>query len=321
MKNFKIPRIPGDTIVYPMIIGVLLNSFIPQLLNIGGFFTSVKNGTGALVGVFLFFLGASLDIKSTPKAIKKGAVIIVTKIAMAIVIGLGIAFIFNDNLLGLSSLAVIGGISVANNALYSGITAQFGDDSDKGAVAITSLSVGPTVTMIVLSSAGLASISIGPIIGSILPLILGLILGNVFPFMKKALASCVTGSIIVVGFALGANMSLIQLFQGGLSGILLGVITSVVVGAITIIMDKVSGGSGVAGAAISSTAASAIANPAALAEIDPAYLVIAPIATSQIAASVIITSFLTPAITGFIYKRNQKKLEKTTISSEAVITK
>lgn len=321
MKNFKIPRIPGDTIVYPMIIGVLLNSFIPQLLNIGGFFTSVKNGTGALVGVFLFFLGASLDIKSTPKAIKKGAVIIVTKIAMAIIIGLGIAFIFNDNLLGLSSLAVIGGISVANNALYSGITAQFGDDSDKGAVAITSLSVGPTVTMIVLSSAGLASISIGPIIGSILPLILGLILGNVFPFMKKALASCVTGSIIVVGFALGANMSLIQLFQGGLSGILLGVITSVVVGAITIIMDKVSGGSGVAGAAISSTAASAIANPAALAEIDPAYLVIAPIATSQIAASVIITSFLTPAITGFIYKRNQKKLEKTTISSETVITK
>lgn len=321
MKNFKIPRIPGDTIVYPMIIGVLLNSFIPQLLNIGGFFTSVKNGTGALVGVFLFFLGASLDIKSTPKAIKKGAVIIVTKIAMAIVIGLGIAFIFNDNLLGLSSLAVIGGISVANNALYSGITAQFGDDSDKGAVAITSLSVGPTVTMIVLSSAGLASISIGPIIGSILPLILGLILGNVFPFMKKALASCVTGSIIVVGFALGANMSLIQLFQGGLSGILLGVITSVVVGAITIIMDKVSGGSGVAGAAISSTAASAIANPAALAEIDPAYLVIAPIATSQIAASVIITSFLTPAITGFIYKRNQKKLEKTTISSETVIAK
>ncbi len=321
MKKFKIPRIPGDTIVYPMIIGVLLNSFIPQLLNIGGFFTSVKNGTGALVGVFLFFLGASLDIKSTPKAIKKGAVIIVTKIAMAIVIGLGIAFIFNDNLLGLSSLAVIGGISVANNALFSGITAQFGDDSDKGAVAITSLSVGPTVTMIVLSSAGLASISIGPIIGSILPLILGLILGNVFPFMKKALASCVTGSIIVVGFALGANMSIVQLFQGGLSGILLGVITSVVVGAITIIMDKVSGGSGVAGAAISSTAASAIANPAALAEIDPAYLVIAPIATSQIAASVIITSFLTPAITGFIYKRNQKRQEKTMVSSETVIAK
>lgn len=321
MKKFKIPRIPGDTIVYPMIIGVLLNSFIPQLLNIGGFFTSVKNGTGALVGVFLFFLGASLDIKSTPKAIKKGAVIIATKIAMAIVIGLGIAFIFNDNLLGLSSLAVIGGISVANNALFSGITAQFGDDSDKGAVAITSLSVGPTVTMIVLSSAGLASISIGPIIGSILPLILGLILGNVFPFMKKALASCVTGSIIVVGFALGANMSIVQLFQGGLSGILLGVITSVVVGAITIIMDKVSGGSGVAGAAISSTAASAIANPAALAEIDPAYLVIAPIATSQIAASVIITSFLTPAITGFIYKRNQKRQEKTMVSSETVIAK
>lgn len=318
MKNFKIPRIPGDTIVYPMIIGVLLNSFVPQILNIGGFFTSVKSGTGALVGVFLFFLGASLDIKSTPKAVKKGAVIIITKIAVAVAIGLAIAFIFNDSFLGLSSLAVIGGISVANNALYSGITAQFGDDSDKGAVAITSLSVGPTVTMIVLSSAGLASISIGPIIGSILPLILGLVLGSCFPFLKKVLSSCVTGSIIVVGFALGANMSIVQLFQGGLSGILLGVITSVVVGIITIVMDKVTGGSGVAGAAISSTAASAIANPAALAEVDAAYLAIAPIATSQIAASVIITSFLTPAITGFIYKQNQKKLAKKESLTQAI---
>ena len=305
-KKFRYKRFPGDTIVVPMLIGVVLNSFVPQVLEMGGFFTNAVHGTGALVGIFLFFLGASIDIKSTPKAIKKGSVIIVTKILVSVALGLGVAFLFNDNLLGLSSLAIISAISVANNALYSGIVAEYGDDSDKGAVGITSLSVGPTVTMIALSSAGLASISIWPIIGSIFPLILGLILGSCSPWLKKNLSAGVTPSIIVVGFALGCGMSIQQLFQGGLSGILLGLITAVVVGIVTIFADKLTGGSGIAGAAISSTAASGVANPAALAAIDPAFAVIAPIATAQVAASVIITAFLTPVVASFVAKRNKK---------------
>ena len=311
MAKLKYKRFPGDTIVVPMLIGVLLNSFVPQVLEIGGFFTNAVHGTGALVGIFLFFLGASIDIKSTPRAIKKGAVVIVTKVLMSVLLGLGVAFLFNDNFLGLSALAIISAISVANNALYSGIVAQYGDDSDKGAVGITSLSVGPTVTMIALSSAGLASISIWPIIGSILPLILGLILGSCSPWLKKNLSAGVTPSIIVVGFALGCGMSIQQLFQGGLSGILLGLITVFIVGAITIGADRLTGGSGIAGASISSTAASGVANPAALAAVDPTYVLIAPVATAQVAASVIITAFLTPMLTSFVAKQNEKKARKT----------
>ena len=305
--KFKYKRFPGDTIVVPMLLGVLLNSFVPQALAIGGFFTSAVHGTGALVGIFLFFLGASIDIKSTPKAIKKGAVIIITKIALSVILGLTVAFVFHDSFLGLSSLAIISAISVANNALYTGIVAEYGDDSDNGAVGITSLSVGPTVTMIAPSSAGLASISIWPIIGSILPLILGLLLGALSPSLKKILSAGVTPSIIVVGFALGCGMSLQQLFQGGLSGILLGLVTVLVVGVITVFADKITGGSGIAGASISSTAASGVANPGALAAVDPAFALIAPIATAQVAASVIITAFLTPMLTSFVAKQNEKK--------------
>lgn len=320
MKNKIIPlkykRFPGDTIVVPMLIGVILNSFVPKALKIGGFFTSAVTGTGALVGIFLFFLGASINIKSTPQAIKKGSVIIFTKVALSIILGLAVAFFFKDNFLGLSSLAIISAISVANNALYSGIAAEYGNDSDKGAVGVTSLSVGPTVTMIALTSAGLANISIWPIIGSILPLILGLILGSCSPWLKKNLSAGITPSIIVVGFALGCGMSIQQLFKGGLSGILLGLITSVVVGTITILTDKLTGGSGIAGAAISSTAASGVANPSALAAVDQTYAAIAPVATAQVAASVIITSFLTPAITSYVAKRNKKfSLEKETEKS------
>ena len=317
MKKIKFKRFPGDTIVVPMLIGVVLNSFVPQVLQIGGFFTGIVNGTSALVGVFLLFLGATIDVRSTPKAIKIGAVVIGTKVALSVLLGLGVAFLCNDNFLGLSSLAVISAVSVANNALYSGIVAQYDDDAVKGAVAITSLSVGPTVTMIALSSAGLASISVWSIVGSILPLIIGIALGNLSAWFKKTLSAGVTPSIIVVGFALGCGMSIQQLFQGGLSGILLGLVTVFVVGGITVLADKLTGGSGIAGAAISSTAASEVSNPGALAAVDPAYAAVAPIATAQVAASVLITSFLTPMLTSFVAKQKDRKAAKNGAMAEA----
>lgn len=310
MKSFadklKKIKIPGDVIIIPMFIGLLINTFIPQVLQIGGFTTSIAQGTGPLVGAFLLFIGGTISLKNTPKAIGRGATIIITKILFAVGFGLLVAKVFNDNFLGLSALSIIGAISVANNAMYSGVVDVYGNEIDAGAVGITTLSVGPMVTMAALSSAGLANISLLSLLGTVLPLILGIALANTFPFMKKALSNGVTAIIIIVGFALGCNMSFSQLIQGGVPGVLLGVITSVVGAALCVLVDKLTGGSGVAGAAISSTAASAIATPAALSAVDDAFKAIEGTATSQIAASVIVTAILTPIITGFVYNRAVK---------------
>ena len=87
MHKFHYKRFPGDTIVVPMVIGVLLNSFVPQFLEIGSFWAAMtKNGTAPLVGVFLFFIGASMNIRSTGRAVAKGTVIILTKIVLAVLL-------------------------------------------------------------------------------------------------------------------------------------------------------------------------------------------------------------------------------------------
>ena len=296
MKKIKIP---GDTIIVPMFIGCFINTFIPQILQIGGFTTPIVKGAGPLVGAFLFVIGGTISLKNTPKAVVRGASIIIAKIIVSIILGLLVAKVFNDNFLGLSAVAVIGAISVANNAMY--------DEIDAGAVGITTLSVGPMVTMAVLSTAGLANISIWNLIGTILPLIIGIILGNAFPYMKKVLSNGITAIIIVVGFCLGANMNFGQILEGGLPGILLGVITTLIGGVAAIAADKLSGGNGVAGAAISSTAASAIATPAALSAVDASFKAIEATATTQITASVIVTAILTPILTAYIAKRVQQK--------------
>jgi 2-keto-3-deoxygluconate permease len=71
--------------------------------------------------------------------------------------------------------------------------------------------------------------------------------------------------------------------------------------------DLLLGGSGIAGAAASSTAGNSAAVPKAVAMADPSYAAIAPIATVQVAASVIVTAVLTPILTSFVYKRVQRR--------------
>lgn len=268
----------------------------------------MAKGSGALVGAFLFVIGGTISFKSTPAAAKRGATIILTKVALSIILGLIVGKLLNNNFLGLSALSIIRAMSGANNAMYAGIVHDFGDEIDEGAVGITILSVGPYVTMIALASSGLASFSVITLIATILPLLVGMILANFFPAVKKILNDGMNACIVVVGFALGCTMNFKQIFVGGASGILLGVILTLVGGIITIGTDKLTGGSGVAGAAISSTAGAAMATPAALSAVDSSYKAIEATATAQITASVVVTAILTPILTAWVAKRNKKKL-------------
>lgn len=53
MKKF-----PGGMMVIPLLIGCLVNTFIPQVLEIGGFTTGLfKTGTSTLVGLFILCSG------------------------------------------------------------------------------------------------------------------------------------------------------------------------------------------------------------------------------------------------------------------------
>ena len=105
-------------------------------------------------------------------------------------------------------------------------------------------------------------------------------------------------------------MSFQQLIQGGLSGILLGVVATLLVGGITVLVEKLIFHEGIAAAAISSVAGSAVANPQALADVDSSYAAIAPVATAQIAAAIIVTSFLTPWFTAQDAKHEKKNSQK-----------
>ena len=82
MKLVKLMnKIPGGIMVIPLLAGVIINTFIPDALQIGGATTGLlKDGTNCLMGLFLICCGASISFKQVGAPLYKGALLTVLKV-------------------------------------------------------------------------------------------------------------------------------------------------------------------------------------------------------------------------------------------------
>jgi 2-keto-3-deoxygluconate permease len=305
-KNMN--RVRGGLMVCPLFLGMVINTFFPHLLKIGGF-TEALSGIGypTVLGMYLFAVGTKMTLKAAPKMLKRGFGILATKIGVATIFALTVAKLFHGSVLGLSTLAVMVAMSDTNGGMFLALTSAMGDKEDVGTYVLQSIETGPFLTMLIFVGTGLANIPWLTMVSVIAPIFVGAILGNLDSDIRDFFGSHEPIIVPFMAFTLGQNINLRSVLTAGLPGVVLGIVVFVVTGFCCIVADKLLGGSGVAGAAASSTAGNSAAVPQAVALADRSYVGVAPAATVQVAASVIVTAILTPLLTAWMFRKVERE--------------
>ncbi|MDF2882567.1 MAG: 2-keto-3-deoxygluconate permease [Clostridiaceae bacterium] len=299
-----IDKIPGGMMVVPLFLGVLVNTFFPQFLKIGGFTTALfsSSASSTILACFMFLIGSQINFKLAPKALKKGALLITGKFIVGAGIGIFVGKVFGPaGVLGLSPLAILSALTNCNGGLYASLASQYGDETDVGAYALLSLKDGPFFTLVALGASGLAQIPLKALVAVLIPIVIGMILGNIDTDMRKFLGSSKLLLIPFFSFPLGAGMNLTTIVKAGGPGILLGVIAAFT-GVGAYILLKLFKEEPIIGLATGSTAGNAVATPAAVAAADPTLAAIATIATAQVAAACVVSAIVCPFIVSYTFK-------------------
>lgn len=331
-----IEKVPGGLMVVPLMLGALINtidqahiSFIenmlkslgaPQtesghyeLLRIGGF-TEELFTTGALtlIALFLFCAGSQMNFRVGGRALKKGILVTSAKYFSGVAIGYLFALIFDPmhGILGLSTMTIIAAMTNSNGGMYAALTGQYGNRSDVGAVSILSLNDGPFMTMLALGMLGTTFPAIA-FISVLLPIALGMLLGNLDEDIREFLSPGETITIPFFSFALGTGMNFGSFFNPEVvgAGLLLGFMTVIITGGAGILLLKLfREKSQIAGIAEGSTAGNAVATPEAVAvaaassasagsitmEQAQQFEALANLAAAQISIAVLTTAVLCP---------------------------
>jgi 2-keto-3-deoxygluconate permease len=312
-----IDAIPGGMMLVPLLVGALLRTLFPHIFTdtnvvlrtsfTGGLLTS----SAGFLAVFYVCLGSTIDLRQTGYIVRKGVALWFGKIVTAAAIGLAIRLLAgdhqNDVLFGLSSVAIIAAFCDTNGGMYMALMGQLGKRAeDAAAYSIMSLESGPFFTMLILGVTGLAAFPLLAFVLALLPLAVGITLGNLDPAWRAFLRP---GSQLMIPFfalALGTGIDLTKIASAGLAGIVLGFAVVVVTGVVLIVCDRLTGGNGLAGVAAATTAGNAAAVPAAVAAIYTLYQPIAAQATVQVSAAVIVTAILTPIVAAWYSQRLPK---------------
>ena len=289
-------KIPAGMMVVPMLLGAIINTFLPEVTNIGSFTTAVFTSAGAntAIGIQLFCLGTTLRVRDMGGVVKRGGVLLISKFVIGAAIGIVVGKVFGPTgVLGLSSLAIISAVTNSNGSIYLALMNSYGDTVDQAAMPLLAINDGPMLTMIAMGIGGLADIPFMALVAAIGPILVGMILGNIDKDLSDFLAPAGTILLPFVGFCLGAGMNLTNIAKGGAQGILLGLVTCLIGGAFIVLCDRF----------ISRRPGYAVAVPAVIAEADPSWAQWADVATSQVAASAILTAILVPIITSWWAKK------------------
>lgn len=301
-------KVPGGTMVIPLILGSIVGTFFPSFLDMGSFTTGLfKSSATPLIALLIFATGTQITVRSSGPVLAHAGTILLAKtiIPGLLIVGLG-HLIGLDGFFGISILALLTVVANSNGGVWLAFTGKYGDYRDRGAYIASAVNDGPFFTLLFLGASGMADIPLSLMAAAVIPLIIGMVVGNLDPKWTDVLRP--TGAIVIpfFAFALGTGINLGSIATGGAIGLILGVISVLLTGAVTYLGYKFvlrRGRESGMGFAAATTAGNAVATPLIVAEADPTFVQYVDAATTQVAAAVLVSAILAPLLAAYVLKK------------------
>ena len=225
-------KVPGGLLLIPMLISAVFATFWPNLFYIGGLTEALftKKGINYIVALITFCSATSLDFKSLAKVLKKQGLMLLVKIILCMVFSLLFFKFFGETgVFGISLLSFVCILASLNPSLYLALTKDYATKTDESAFGLTGLLCLPVFPIIVYSVAQSQAIDFSPIISTLIPLVLGILVAN----FDKEFANIFKGSTTMLtpfmGWSFGTGINLIESFKSGVQGIILVIIFYVLI--------------------------------------------------------------------------------------------
>ena len=301
-------RIPAGTFLVPMLLSALLYTIWPEMLQVGGI-TEAFLGGGNLnfvIGLVTFISGVGIDIKSIPQLLKRHGLLSLLKLILSVGFGLGYIALFGlEGIFGISALAFVVTMASVNSALYVSLVKDYGDEVDQAAFGMINIFSIPVVPVLVFAIQGSAGIDLMPVVNILIPLVLGIVLGNIDTGFRDIFGGGVSLLIPVIGWKIGQSLNLVDAVQEVFLGALLVLLYYVLMSPLVFADQKLLKQDGVAPMALNAVAALSSSFPAIIAGINPELQAYVTSASAQVLAACLITVIVTPIITKQIHETNK----------------
>lgn len=290
--------IPGGTLLIPMLLAALLNTFCPDVFKIGGITEALFSGNSLnfILGAAVFISGCSLNLQTLPKVMKRYGSLLLFRTFLVICFSLLFNAIFGlPGVLGISSIAFICTLTSINPTLFLALVSDCGDEVDKSAFAFVSLFATPILPIFIYSLTSPASLDFRPLISTLIPLVVGIILGNLDKELGEFLASGMPFMIICLGWSVGTGINLLEAWQAGFSGIIMTILYYVLSFVPLFFFEKIAlQRNGISATALSTMAGLSAAVPLILAKINAGLSVYAPNAAAIVTLGLVLSSLISP---------------------------
>lgn len=305
-----INKVPAGTFLVPMLLSAFVYTFWPNLFQIGGLTEHIfgGGGTNGIIGAICFCSGTGIDVKKIGYALKRQGVLLLVKFVIGASLSLLFISLFGQSgVLGISALAFTIAICSINPAVYLSLMQQYGNEQDTAVYGVTGLFSIAAVPMIVYGIASGGAMDWMPVISVLVPMVAGVILGNLDPEFKTFFMPALPALTFLMGWNLGYGLNLIDALKAGGGGMILAILFYIISTAYLLVDRFVLKNDGTVGATFMTVAGLSVSTAGILGAIYPD--VLGPYVTaaaSQVLLVVVVTSVITPFIVAKLSNRENK---------------